>query len=473
MNTLSNLIAISHDRKLPALSLFLMLLWLPQQVMAVDELGIFELEGNPTDSTDGSFLDNGVDSENILNGDPEETFKFSLFGTDDIDIDGPDQDTTIFKTGNAIKDDALISTWEWKVGDPSDKVDIHNAWAATTVYQGDLVRATAPAVAPGTLITIPGEGTFSAVEGSVTNPTNKSGLVSFTPVSGFTGESSIYYAVCDTPGNGNSGAFICDSALLTVVVAADPAGNVAPQPHDDLIKTEVGLTTTIRVLRNDIDLDGDTLTLDAITTPTFGSVLAVGNTIQYTAPAVFATDSFTYEACDSSICVTATVNIEVNIDDDNRVSAVSDYVLIRPGAALTNYNVLLNDTDPEAVQGLGDQFDFDVGDQGAFSSGLLPWDDEHRPGDAILYFGLDVTNEYGGNVGDSAHSFWFFQDENVAPDGAAPAQTSGSWNGQHRRYDVLIQTNVGGSGIASGSVFVWDPNNGPSSYPRLNPASDG
>ncbi|MBT8054861.1 MAG: hypothetical protein KJN69_13295, partial [Gammaproteobacteria bacterium] len=360
MNTLSNLIAISHDRKLPALSLFLMILWLPQQVMAVDELGIFELEGNPTDSTDGSFLDNGVDSENILNGDPEETFKFSLFGTDDIDIDGPDQDTTIFKTGNAIKDDALISTWEWKVGDPSDKVDIHNAWAATTVYQGDLVRATAPAVAPGTLITISGEGTFSAVEGSVTNPTNKSGLVSFTPDGGFTGESSIYYAVCDNPGSGNSGAFICDSALLTVVVAADPAGNVAPQPHDDLIKTEVGLTTTIRVLRNDIDLDGDTLTLGAITTPTFGSVLAVGNTIQYTAPAVFATDSFTYKAFDSEFCVTATVNIEVNIDDDNRISAVSDYVLIRPGAALTNYNVLLNDTDPEAVLGLGDQFDFDV-----------------------------------------------------------------------------------------------------------------
>ncbi|NNL93988.1 MAG: hypothetical protein HKO64_00065, partial [Xanthomonadales bacterium] len=49
MNTLSNLIAISHDRKLPALSLFLMLLWLPQQVMAVDELGLFELDRNFAD----------------------------------------------------------------------------------------------------------------------------------------------------------------------------------------------------------------------------------------------------------------------------------------------------------------------------------------------------------------------------------------------------------------------------------------
>lgn len=102
----------------------------------------------------------------------------------------------------------------------------------------------------------------------------------------------------------NKGEFLAGGGI----VHAPPTGytrlganpNGAPVTGDDSITTPSGVAKTFGPLANDSDPDGDTLTIDAVGTPSHGTAVAVGGTsITYTPTANYGgPDSFSYTISD-------------------------------------------------------------------------------------------------------------------------------------------------------------------------------
>ncbi len=185
-----------------------------------------------------------------------------------------------------------------------------------------------------TPVTVPVNGTL------VLNP---DGTYTYNPDSGFNGLDGFEYEVCDdgTPS-------LCSTASVNISVGAvnDPPialTDNSSTPEDTPLN---GAT----LLGNDIDLDGDNLsvTTTPITAPANGTlVLNTDGTYIYTPnPDFNGPDSFEYEVCDDgspSLCSVATVNITIDPVNDPPV-AIDD-------AETTDEDVLLladvspNDTD--------------------------------------------------------------------------------------------------------------------------------
>ena len=150
--------------------------------------------------------------------------------------------------------------------------------------------------------------TTSLVNG-VSNGTlnlNSSGLFSYAPNVNFNGTDSLTYSISD----GNGGA---DTAAVTITI--NPV-NDPPVAVDDTANVDPDTSVTIDVLTNDSDIDGDLLTVDAVTQGTNGSVINNGDgTVRYTPNPGFAadTDSFTYTVIDGNGGIdTAIVTVGVN-----------------------------------------------------------------------------------------------------------------------------------------------------------------
>jgi hypothetical protein len=126
----------------------------------------------------------------------------------------------------------------------------------------------------------------------------------YTPDEGFDGIDTFTYTVSDTHGGTSS---------ATVFVAVTSV-NDAPLAQDDSQSLTVGETSIIPVLANDVDPDGDTLTIVSVTPPASGTVTVLGADLQYSPDEGFTgTDSFTYTVSDPDGRVdTATVTIGVN-----------------------------------------------------------------------------------------------------------------------------------------------------------------
>ncbi len=138
----------------------------------------------------------------------------------------------------------------------------------------------------------PGHGTVTC---------SATGVCVYTPDAGFAGNDSFTYTVSD----GNGGTAI---GRVDVVVT-----NRAPVLRPDPTTVTSGTTTTITVLGNDSDPDGDPLTILRHSDPEQGTVVCTGMTCTYTPDAGFAgTDSFTYTVTDGfGHTVTTTVPITV------------------------------------------------------------------------------------------------------------------------------------------------------------------
>jgi hypothetical protein len=132
-------------------------------------------------------------------------------------------------------------------------------------------------------VTAPANGT------AVINPDN---TVTYTPDANFYGSDSFSYTISD--GAGGS-----DTAVVTITVT--PV-NDAPVANDDVATTLQDTTVTIDVLANDSDVEGDALSVTAVTIPTNGSVVInPDNTVTYTPDASYSsTDSFSYTASDGN-----------------------------------------------------------------------------------------------------------------------------------------------------------------------------
>lgn len=120
--------------------------------------------------------------------------------------------------------------------------------------------------------------------------------------------------------------------------------NHAPAATADAFAVDNGKTVAGNVLKNDGDVDGDSLTASVVNGPAHGALkLNADGSFSYTADAGFSgKDSFTYKASDGSLSSNATVTINVNGTPD----AVDDSRDINEGTSASG-NVLANDTDPD------------------------------------------------------------------------------------------------------------------------------
>lgn len=101
-----------------------------------------------------------------------------------------------------------------------------------------------------------------------------------------------------------------------VIVRADPVANSPPTAHDDSATLDQGSSTTIPVLANDCDGDGDPLTVTSVAQPVSGNGTVAINpdgTVSYSLAVYFVgTDSFTYTISDGYGFATATVFLTVS-----------------------------------------------------------------------------------------------------------------------------------------------------------------
>jgi hypothetical protein len=144
---------------------------------------------------------------------------------------------------------------------------------------------------------------------------NPDGTFTYTPNSGFTGQDTLKYAVCD---NGTPSK--CDTAMVVINVLIDinNTDNDKPNAQDDAFTTTTSTPITSgNVKPNDSDPNtGQTLTFTGVTAPINGIVaLNPNGTFTYTPNAGYrGPDKFTYKACDNGtpiLCDTATVYLTI------------------------------------------------------------------------------------------------------------------------------------------------------------------
>ncbi len=125
--------------------------------------------------------------------------------------------------------------------------------------------------------------------------------------------------------------------------------NCPPIAEDDIVSVPSGTSTSIPVLGNDSDPDGNLVPpVTIITPPTNGTVTPNPNgTVTYTPdPGFSGTDTFVYEICDDGapeLCDQATVSITV---DNQPPVAVNDFNMTLVNTPVGG-NVLTNDYDPD------------------------------------------------------------------------------------------------------------------------------
>lgn len=186
---------------------------------------------------------------------------------------------------------------------------------------------------------------------------NGDGTVTYSPNADYNGADSFTYTV------DNVGGVTSNVATVAVTVTAV---NDAPVSNDDEVNIVEGTLTTLPVLANDSDVDGDALSIASVdTTGTLGSVVINGTTVDYT-PAIGAvagsTDSFTYIATDgvgnsvSATCVITIVapagNIAPVAEDETVTWSRAAGAFVNPvdGSLIsTTLDILDNDSDADGT----------------------------------------------------------------------------------------------------------------------------
>ena len=166
------------------------------------------------------------------------------------------------------------------------------------------------------------------------------GEFTYTPNTNYNGSDSFVVTISD--GNGGT-------TTSTITVGVAPV-NDAPVAVADAITTDEDTSIVVDVRANDSDIDGDSLTVVAVTQGTNGSVVIdalSGNPI-YTPNSDFnGSDSFTYTISDGQGGTsTTTVNVTVNAVDDPS-TLIPDWQNIDEDTTL-NGNVLDNDSDVDS-----------------------------------------------------------------------------------------------------------------------------
>jgi hypothetical protein len=245
-------------------------------------------------------------------------------------LDGSDNFSYTINDGNGEEDTAVVTLTVNPVNDapvaeddaastPEDTAVTLAVLANDSDVDGDALTIDA--------VTQPGSGS------AILNPND---TITYTPAASSNGSDSFSYTVSD--GNGGS-----DTAVVSIQVAPE---NDNPTALNDTASTPEDTAVTIDVLANDSDIDGDTLTVTAVTTAANGTVQLNGdNSITFTPDANYnGADSFSYSVSDGSGgSASAGVTVAVNPVND-APTAGDDSATTAEDTAVT-LNALLNDTD--------------------------------------------------------------------------------------------------------------------------------
>ncbi len=282
-----------------------------------------------SDPITASMVSNVSNGSLVLNGDGSFTY------TPDTDFNGVDSFTYQVcddeSPNNCVQASTFITVDP--VNDPPNAVDDPGEGTAEDIpiISSVLANDTDP---EGDMLTIV----------SVTQPSNGTtinngnGTITYTPFPNFSGVDSYQYTVHD--GNGGT-----DNATVTITVGGS---NDAPVANLDIFATLEDVATTVDVLENDFDVDGDPITVDSFTPVTNGTLVKNGeNTFTYTPDPDFnGMDSFTYTISDGNGGTdNTTVTIVVAAIND-APEAVNDTTDTDEDQQVT-LNVINNDTDIE------------------------------------------------------------------------------------------------------------------------------
>ncbi len=211
----------------------------------------------------------------------------------------------------------------------------------------------------------------------------------YTPTLNFNGIVTFTYTITDGNGAG-------DSAFVTVTV--NPV-NDAPVAEDDSTMTDEDVAVTIDVLANDSDVDGNALTINAITQPVTGTVTLISDTLRYTPTLNFnGVVTFSYTVGDGNGgSDDATVTVTVLPVNDAPVALDDSAVTLEDTPV--SIDVLANDSDVD-----GDTLTIDSVSQP--SAGTATIDSGAILFSPALNFTGDISFTYtitdGNGLGDSA-----------------------------------------------------------------------
>ncbi|MCC7265636.1 MAG: tandem-95 repeat protein, partial [Candidatus Latescibacteria bacterium] len=160
--------------------------------------------------------------------------------------------------------------------------------------------------------------------------------LTYTPAADFNGADSFSYTVSD--GQGGSAA-----AIVTVMVS--PV-NDAPVAAADLVSTGEDLAVTVEVLVNDRDVDGDELTISAVSQGSAGGQASFsGQVLSYTpAPNYHGPETFTYTVSDGQ-GGTASATLSATVVPVNDAPVAGDDLAGTAEGVPVTIEVLANDTD--------------------------------------------------------------------------------------------------------------------------------
>jgi hypothetical protein len=221
---------------------------------------------------------------------------------------------------------------------------------STSTNEDNAVAITLEAARPDTdpitfsIVSGPTNGSVGTIGTPTCSNFACSATVTYTPGSNYHGADSFTFKVSD----GTS-----DSNTSTVSITISPINDNPDAIDDSPTIAEDSGANTINVRGNDNDVDGDTLTVTAVTQGTNGSVAITngGADVSYTPNAnFFGADSFTYTVNDGNGgSDTATVNVTVTNVNDAPVltSSVAMSLISATNSNLFNVGLAASATDQE------------------------------------------------------------------------------------------------------------------------------
>lgn len=157
--------------------------------------------------------------------------------------------------------------------------------------------------------------------------------------SSWTGTDTFTYKACDP--------YQACSSVVTVTINVV---NQAPVGNSDTYSVH-GTTTIGPMLANDVDADGDTLSYDALTYPSHGTLYGLQQPDRKSyvpAQGYVGTDSFTYRVCDSLNLCSGPVTVTLNVVN-NSPTAIADFYIVRGWTSIGPFRNNDYDADGDSI----------------------------------------------------------------------------------------------------------------------------